>query len=97
MLKIRRSIHRLPTAVCWLLDSRIHAAATAAVVLHRSSFANVCIGINTYDYAWVDNYWDDAYPWGYYRWATVRAGAAAASLDKHMCIVCEVRQISRLQ
>jgi hypothetical protein len=32
-----------------------------------SSFANVCIGINTYDYTWVDNYWDDAYPWGYYR------------------------------
>uniref|UniRef100_A0A383VFQ6 Uncharacterized protein n=1 Tax=Tetradesmus obliquus TaxID=3088 RepID=A0A383VFQ6_TETOB len=36
------------------------------------SFANVCIGINTYDYAWVDNYWDDAYPWGYYRPAWFR-------------------------
>lgn len=27
------------------------------------SYANVCIGIDTYDYDWAPD-WDDSYPWG---------------------------------
>jgi hypothetical protein len=57
-----------------LITSRNPSLGFAALVLPLlyllppcSSFANVCIGINTYDYTWVDSYWDDAYPWGYYR------------------------------